>query len=135
MVRQEELDLPEAIRVPPSEADEERDRPGSCREARRLRVEADERSRRWWLARQATKPFTVQRKDERRGLAADHRTRRVEHDLTVERGCEALGEGDRAATRPGRNAIDGLRRHRLVAGRSRPQRGAVVREPPLERRA
>jgi hypothetical protein len=59
VVGQEQLDLPETIALPPAQPDQERNGPGRRREARRLRVEADERRVRRRLAGETAEPLAV----------------------------------------------------------------------------
>ena len=128
MVRQEELDLAEAVALPPAEPDEERHGPGGGRETGRLRVEADERDVWRRESGQVGEPIAVERQHDGRGLAADDRTGRVEQQLAVDGGGEPPPELDRAAADAAVAAVA-----RLATVRS--ERCPVIGESPLERGA
>ena len=93
VIRQQELDLPEAAPFPPPETDEECERPGRRREARRLGVEAEEGSARRWLTRQSGEPLPIERQERRRGLDPDEAAAGRADKLPVELGGETLRRG------------------------------------------
>ena len=109
MVWQEELNLAEAIRLPPAEPDEEGDGPGRRGQTGRLRVEADQRNAGRRQARQRPEPLPVDRQDDGRRLDPDDRPGRIEDQLAVERLGQPLPELDRATGDAAVDAIAGRR--------------------------
>jgi hypothetical protein len=93
VVREEELDLPEAAPFPPPQADQERERPGGRGEPGRLGVEAEEGSARRWLTRQSGQPFPIERQERRRGLDPDEAAAGRPNELAVEFGGKPLRRG------------------------------------------
>ena len=121
MVGQEQLDLPEATALPPSEAHQEGE--GACRgrEARRFGVEAEQGSVRWRLPRQCCEPLAIERQDRRRCLEPHERPSIGDYELAVQ-GCRQGLRPD--PTRSERRGVD--------RGGS-PKAEAEVRESPLQR--
>jgi hypothetical protein len=71
VIREQELELPEATALPPAEADEEAQRARGRGEPRRLGIEAEEGSVGGGLPRQAREPIPVQWQERRRRLDPD----------------------------------------------------------------
>ena len=83
VVGEQQLDLVEAVALPPAEADQEGDGPGGRREPGRLGVETDERHTRRRLPGQGGQADPIERDLARFGRAADD---------------EPAGQGDHLAT-------------------------------------
>ena len=118
VVGQEQLDLAEAVGLPPAEADEERGRTGRRGQPGRLGIEADEGDRGAGLPGQGREAGTVDRERPAGGLAADDDALRSTDELAPDRVGQSLGK------------IVAARRR--VVSRRCSRRGPIALEPARE---
>ena len=92
MIRQHELDPPEARALPPAKPDQEDDRSGRRSEARRFRVEAQQRDVLAGMAGESGEARSIERQVLDGGLDPDERSCPAMNHLPAERRGDPFGE-------------------------------------------